>query len=197
MNCEPIHGQFQRALPIATLVLVDMRRAHIPNGLIRNKAYTVVQNCRQALSLARHVGWPVIHIRNVVTAGTSVNGSITGFEPTATEAVLERKKHSCYSSLYFTDLIRQTSGNIVIMGFFGAGGVLATIADAVQTSDYVTLLWDASLDEQSAPIFSGSALSLFQRYTNLRFSVRTTAEWLSLVQGYYSDNAQRFRPLES
>jgi nicotinamidase-related amidase len=173
-----------------------MRKAHIPTGLTRNKACTVVKNCRLALSLARHVGWPVIHVRNSATNDKTINRSITGFEPEATEAVLEREKCSCYSSPYFADLIRQTSGNIVIMGFFGSGGVLATVADAVQTSDYVTLLWDASLDEQSAPIFSGPVLSLFQRYTTLRFSVRTTAEWLDLVRDYYDTNIHRLKPPE-
>jgi nicotinamidase-related amidase len=181
-----MNSSIQNAIPFATLVLVDMRKINLPNGLTRKKAYTVVQNCRAALCVARQLGLPVAHVRNALGSEQTGNESICGFEPQASEAVLERRGPSCYSSPYFADVIRQTSGVTFIAGFFGDGGALATIADAVQTLDHMTLLWDASLDDVSTPVFSGPILSLCQRYTQFRFDVCPTAAWLKSVETYYA-----------
>lgn len=184
MNCQPIKQSIQQALPIATLVLVDMCKSNLPHGLTREKAYTVVQNCRTALAAARKLGWPVVHVRNAEVDGHCGAESIAGFEPMSSDPVLERRGPSCYSSPYFADVIRQTGGATVIGGFFGTGGALATISDAVQTLDHMTLLWDAAYDDESSPLFTGPVLGLLQRYTTFRFSVLTTGAWLKSMEAY-------------
>jgi nicotinamidase-related amidase len=153
--------------------------------LTQERAFTVLKNCRLALGLARRLGWPVAHVRNAAGSDRAGSETIAGFEPGPLESVLERRGPSCYTSPFFAEVVRQTGGIAVVSGFFGSGGVLATIADAVQSLDQLTLLLDASLDEESSAMFSGQMLSFLQRYTRFQFSALTTRSWIETVEASY------------
>ncbi len=183
MTCMPASSAFQKSLPISTLVLIDMCKPNLPQGLKRAPGGTILQNCRRALSFARLHGWRVAHVRSEHALLPGSDQSIAGFEPERIDPKFERRALSCYSSPYFQSVMRETGGSYVLAGFLGDGGGLATLADTLLYGDSVTLLADASLDEVSRRVFSEPVLSLLTTHTSLRFNVVSTSAWLRALEG--------------
>ena len=184
MTCEPRHSAFhQKVLPASTLVLVDLCKANLPKGLQRSPGSTIVQNCHQALLVARRLGWRVAHVRSAEALGNGGNSpSISGFEPDRADAMFERRTLSCYSSPYFQSVMQETGGSFVLAGFLGNGGALATLADSVRLGDQVTLLLDASLDDASRRVFTEQVVAQLSAYVALGFNLVTTFTWLRAME---------------
>lgn len=182
MTCMPANSVFHDTRPTSTLVLIDMCRPNLPQGLKRAPGGTVLQNCRRALSFARQRGWRVAHVRSEEALLPGSEQSIAGFEPERTDPKFKRKALSCYSSPYFQSVMRETGGSYALAGFLGDGGGLATIADSLLFGDSITLLSDASIDDASRRVFSEPVLSLLAAHTSLRFNVVSTSRWLQTLE---------------
>lgn len=197
MTYAPKSSAFRVPPPVTTLVLVDMVRGNLPKGLKRSPASTVVQNCRRAVSIARRLGWPVAHVRSA--SGLIFDGpspTIAGFEPLRMDAVFERRALSCYSSPYFSSVMRGAGGAFVLGGFLGEGGALSTIADSIQHGDHITILADGSLDEISRRVFTEQVMELLTAHTSLGFTLTSTFSWIKAMGVLHDEIEPHFLPPE-
>ncbi len=81
------------------------------------------------MSVARARGLAVAFIRGNAGAQTgdrAAGGWLKGFEPVRSDVLLDRRGPSCYTSEYFDDVAQAAGGDIVLAGFAGQGGCLAT-----------------------------------------------------------------------
>lgn len=187
MTCEPNIG-FGHAFPLATLVLVDMCKANLTSaqGLQRSAASGILLGCRAALAFARKIGCPVAFVSG---SGHGTDDGIPspwikGFVPERMDALFQRRTVSCYSSPYFADAMRETAGAIVLAGFLGQGGCLATGADALLAGHRLTCLSDATLDDVSDRVFDDTAIRLLRAFTTFDIRVLSTSAWMRSVEEF-------------
>jgi nicotinamidase-related amidase len=188
MTCEPRSDRFSTPFPLATLVLVDMRRENLSSthGFRRSVAAGVLSNCRAALAFARRMEWPVAFVSGSGDAADPCQSSalIKGFEPQRLDALFDRRSVSCYSGPYFEEGIQQSGGAAVLAGFLGRGGCLSTGADALLAGHRVTFLSDATMDDLSDRAFNASVVHLLRAFTNFDVRVLSTSAWIRSVEEF-------------
>lgn len=185
MTYQPVNNRFSNVFPLATLVLVDMRKANLSSaqGLQHSAAAGILHNCRASLAFARKIGWPVAFVAGSgVVADASSNEWIKGFEPQRMDALFERRSMSCYSSPYFAEGVWGNGGAVVFAGFLGRGGCLSTAADALFAGHGVTFLSDATMDGVSDRAFDESAIRLLRAFTKFDIRVLPTSAWMKTVE---------------
>ena len=185
MTCEPHKAPFTNAFPLATLVLVDMKRSSLASamGLGRADIAGILSNCRSALAYARKIGWPVAFVcGSGDTAADRVNEWIKGFEPQRSDALFYRHSGSCYSSPYFEQGMQEAGSSVVFAGFLGRGGCLSTGADAFLVGQRVTFLSDATLDEATSYALGESAARLLRAFTTFDIDIVTTGAWIRTIE---------------
>lgn len=178
--------QFKSALQSPTLVLVDLCRRNLtrPTETSRATAAGILVRCRAALAHARRTGIPVTFVRDR-TGGRNDFGKaeahvwIHGFEPKRHESVFERIGPSCYDSPYFEEIMNGAGRHIVIAGFVGRGGCLATAADAVRAGHAITFLKDGICDDLSGRTVDYSLVSSLAAL--MKFDIRTVkgSHWIA------------------
>ena len=183
MTMQFERDHFDNAATLPMLVIVDPRSKHIgaQSGISRAARAGIVAGCLAALSLARLRGLAVAILRGEGTGGASDGGAggwIKGFEPMRSDILLERRGKSCYSSEYFDEIAQAAGGDIVLAGFAGEGGCLATAADAISAGHRVTFLRDATYDRTSES-FSESQLRLLGSFTKFDIRAATVSSWVS------------------
>lgn len=184
MTFEFEQSQFIGSLPSSVLVLVDPCRRHLlrTSAIPRAEAAGILTNCRAALAHARATGIPVVFVRDRVLNSDSRDEGrswIRGFEPKRHESIFERVGPSCYGSPYFDEVIDGAGRNIVVAGFIGRGGCLATAADAVSTGHSIVFLSNALHDDLSARIFDASLAGSLKAFTKFDVCVTQTQSWTS------------------
>ncbi|MDE2135338.1 MAG: isochorismatase family protein [Alphaproteobacteria bacterium] len=188
MTCEPGNNCFRNAFPLATLVLVDMRKANLlsTQGLTHAEMAGILTNCRGALAYARKMGFPIAFVRGAgdSRATNQSNEWIKGFEPQRLDAIFDRRGASCYSSPYFADGMRETGGAVVLAGFLGRGGCLSTGADALLAGNHITFLSDATKDDVSDRALNESAIGLLRAFTSFDIRVLSTGAWIRSVEEF-------------
>ncbi|HTT85332.1 MAG TPA: isochorismatase family protein [Rhizomicrobium sp.] len=177
MTMELNRHQFENAARLAAFVIVDPCKSHLVAGLGPNRSAMagILSNARRALQQARALGLPVAIIRSD-DAGQSA--WIHGFEPRREDALLRKPALSCYSNPYFDDIVQRAAGRIVLCGFLGEGGSVATIAGAIHAGHAVTVLRDATLDGAADPAAS-SLLRYATAYADLDIAAESTSAWIA------------------
>jgi nicotinamidase-related amidase len=176
MTMELNRHQFENAARLAALVIVDPCKRNLVAGLGPSRAETagILNNARRALQHARTLGLPVA----VVRSHDDDTPWINGFEPRREDALLRKSSLSCYSNPYFDDIVQGAGGHVVLCGFLGEGGCIATIVGALHAGHAVTVLRDAMFDgatDQGA----NSILRHLTAYTDLDIAVPNTSAWIS------------------
>lgn len=188
MTCEPGNSRFHNSFPLATLVLVDMRKANLSStqSFSHAKIAGILTNCRVALAYARKMGFPVAFVRGASDTRSADQSKewIKGFEPQRLDALFDRRGASCYSSPYFEEGMREGGGAVVLAGFLGHGGCLSTGADALLAGHSVTFLSDATLDDVSDRAFDETAIRLLRAFTTFDIAMLTTSAWIKTVEQY-------------
>jgi nicotinamidase-related amidase len=183
MTMEFQRDHFDNAAPLPILVIVDPSNRHLKPGaeMPRATGAGIVSRCRAALGIARARGMAIAFVRGDAgeTDGDHVTGSwIKGLEPTKSDVLLDRHGPSCYTSEYFDDVAQAAGGDIVIAGFAGEGGCLATVADAICAGHRVTILRDATYDKVSE-LFADDQLSQLAAFTRFDVHATTVTGWLA------------------
>jgi nicotinamidase-related amidase len=176
MTMEFQRDQFDNAAALPMLVIVDPCKRHLlaGSGICRAASAGIIARCRAALSVARARGLAVAFIRGDAAAQTgdrTAGGWLKGFEPARSDVLLDRRGPSCYTSEYFDDVAQAAGGEIVLAGFAGQGGCLATVADAIYAGHRITVLRDATYDKVSEQ-FADIQLRQLAAFT--KFDVRST-----------------------
>jgi nicotinamidase-related amidase len=83
-------------------------------------------------------------------------------------------------------------GDIVLAGFVGRGGSLATVSDALLAGHRVTLLMDATHDAECKRAFEPSLLALLAAYTKFDLRAMTTGSWIGSTNPLAVDSAASF-----
>jgi len=196
MTCEPHKDRFINAFPLATLVLVDMRKDCLSSvmSLRRSDIAGILSNCRAALAHARRIGWPVAFVRRGRNCAADQSGEwIKGFEPQRSEALFDQRNGSCYSSPYFAQGVKEAGGSVVLAGFLGSGGCLSTCADAFLAGQRMVFLSDATLDDVSRRMFDEPSARLLRTFTSFDIATLTTSAWIkATVQFPVTDDRQHF-----
>ena len=177
MTFEFERSQFRAAAPRSVLVLVDPCKRHVvePAAPVRTGTDNMLANCRRATTHARALGIPVAFVRNRKPKTDPPNngqGWIDGFEPRRNDSVFERVGISCYGSPYFSEVVDGAGGNIVVAGFVGHGGCLATAADAVSARHRIVFLSDALQDDLLEPFLDAAPAG--SQNTDRHFDIRVT-----------------------
>jgi nicotinamidase-related amidase len=180
MTMELNRRQFENAARLAAFVVIDPCRKGLVRGLGPNRSTVagILSNVRRALTHARSLGLPIAFVRSDNEGAAWING----IEPEREDAVLLRPELSCYSNPYFDDLVQRAAGNIVLCGFTGEGGCVATIGGAVHAGHDVTVLRDATLDDAADPI-AESLLRHLTAYVDLDISAINTSAWIRANDG--------------
>ncbi|MBV9694466.1 MAG: isochorismatase family protein, partial [Alphaproteobacteria bacterium] len=171
----------ENAVALPMLVVVDPRRTNLTpsHGVGRMAGAGVVSRSRVALAFARSFGLSVSIMRggaNPQVSDATANPWIKGFEPLRSDILLERRGRSCYSSEFFCEVAQAAGGEIVLAGFIGDGGTLATVIDALKVGHRVTILRDATYD-RTAQLFSEAHLRALRDFTHLHVRVKTVHTW--------------------
>lgn len=174
--------QFDNIARLPMLVVVDPRTKHLAgeSGVSRAACAGIVARCRSALRHARAHGLAVAYLRGDAAERACDGGSnawIRGFEPMRSEILLERRGLSCYDSGFFDEVAQAAGGDVVLAGFLGEGGCLATAADSMYAGHRITILSDATYDE-AARNFSDGHLKLLRAFTKLDINAMTTGNWI-------------------
>lgn len=191
MTCEPDSRLFGGSLPMSCLVLVNMRTANAVSkskmGIGRTNGFAgVIANCHSALTYARHVGLPVIHVcgNEIEETSDACCRWLNGFAPEHDDAVLYRKTGSCYSSPFFSDKVQENGNTIVMAGFLGRGGSLMTGADAYRAGHRITFLSDAIYDDLPGFTLSQNSIQLLRTYAHFAVEVQSTGRWIDKVSHF-------------
>lgn len=170
--------------PEPTLVLVDLQQDYV-NGRLSlpiAERELALGNCRTALAHARHMGFPVAFVRSVRRAAgfpeRPTGRWIEPFEPRGSEMVFERDKPSCFSNALFTDVMENCGGPIVLAGFAGATGCLATAVDAHHRCRDLIYLVDASASHAINGASGGETHAMLTEVIRLYAAVADTQGWV-------------------
>lgn len=189
MSCEPdLHGG-EAIFPFATLVLVDMRHNHCgssPCPLIGDAvAASVLENCRIALRFARRSRWQVAFVcGSCGLAASDTRPWIDGLEPHRLDALFDRRSVSCYSSPLFASAMADNGGAILVAGFLGTGGMLATAMDAALAGHRIGFLSDAVRDPVVETAFGPEAVRLHRMLAGIGAGLTTTLAWTRSVERF-------------
>lgn len=170
--------------PAPTLVLVDLQQDYVSGScsLGPSDCEAALGNCRAALAHARQMGFPVAFVRSVGrTAGlaqTPTGRWIQSFEPRGSEMVFERDKPSCFSNALFADVMEGCGGPIVLAGFAGATGCLATAVDAYHRGCDLIYLTDASASHGLNGASGGETHAMLTEVIRLYAAVADTRAWV-------------------
>jgi nicotinamidase-related amidase len=104
---------------------------------------------------------------------------IPGFEPLTSEMVFERSMPSCYANREFGHAMTVSGGHVVLAGFSGEAGCLATAVEAFHRGHSVTYLADASASLGLNQIPAASVHETVVELIGLYGEVTTTREWIS------------------
>jgi len=176
MTMEFNRGQFESAARFAAFVIVDPCKDCLSFGLGPDRSVPagIVSNARRALAHARSLGLPVALVRSQGNQAAWLKG----FEPRREDAVLLRTAPSCYSNLFFDETVQSAAGHIVLCGFPGRGGCIATVSGAIHAGHSVTVLRDATLDDAADPV-AGSLLRHLTSYVDFEVAAISTSAWIS------------------
>lgn len=183
------------------LLIVDPVRRHLvgADALLHAQSAGVVKNCRGALRYARMMDIPVAFMRNrnpgaKPSDDASLDGWIAGFEPKRNDSLFDRVGPSCYGGAYLDEVIENAGRHIVLAGFLGRGGCLATAADAVSIGHGVTFLTDAIHDNLSGRLFDCSMASSIKAFTRFDVRVMHTRVWTTAIVPSIEPMAEIMRP---
>lgn len=187
MTMEFERDRFDNAAPLPMLVIVDPCKRHVAAqpGIDRATSAGIVAGCRAALSVARARGMGIAFVRGDAAAGpggAAAAGWIKGFEPSRSDVLLDRHGPSCYTSEYFDDVVQAAGGDIVIAGFAGQGGCIATAADAICAGHRITVLRDATYDKASE-LFAEPQLHQLAAFTKFGIRSTTVHRWIASLDG--------------
>lgn len=170
--------------PEPTLVLLDLQQDYVNGRLILPIAEreSALGNCRVALAHARRTGFPVAFVRSVRRA-TGFAEQPTGrwiepFGPRGSEMVFERDKPSCFSNALFAEVMENCGGPIVLAGFAGATGCLATAVDAHHRGCDLIYLADASASHAVNGASGGETHAMLTQVIRLYAAVANTQGWV-------------------
>lgn len=170
--------------PAPTLVLLDLQQDYVAGlrSLPAAEREIALGNCRAALAHARRMGFPVAFVRSVRRA-TGFPEQPTGrwiepFEPRGSEMVFERDKPSCFSNALFADVMDNCGGPIVLGGFAGATGCLATAVDAYHRGCDLIYLADASASHAISGASGGETHAMLTEVIRLYAAVASTQGWV-------------------
>jgi hypothetical protein len=105
------------------------------------------------------------------------NTWIKGFEPKRHDSMFDRAGPSCYGSVYFDEVVEDAGRHIVVAGFLGRGGCLATAADAVSMGHGITFLSNAIYDSLSERLFDLSMAGSLTAFTRFDIRIMQTGAW--------------------
>jgi nicotinamidase-related amidase len=190
MTMEFQRDQFDNAATLPMLVIVDPCKRHLLAGseISRAASAGIIARCRTALSVARARGLAVAFIRGNADAqaGDRVAGGwLKGFEPVRSDVLLDRCGPSCYTSEYFDDVAQAAGGDIVLAGFAGQGGCLATVADAICAGHRITVLRDATYDKASEQ-FADVQLRQLAAFTKFTIRSTTVGGWTASLNASFA-----------
>ena len=177
---------FTNARNVPLIVFVDMQQEYIaaPRLMAIPEIDRALANSRIVLDHARKVGLPVAFIRWVdrspfFNKATPFFRWIDGFEPQRNEMVFERGQPSCYSNREFADLMEQSGGQMVLIGFAGESACLSTMVDAFHRNHRVKYLIDASASHELIGIAADDVHFAISRIAALYGDVLTTSDWIN------------------
>ncbi len=187
MTFEFKSQSFTRLAGQHVLLVVDPVRRHLvgPDALPHAQSAGIVKNCRAALLYARIMNIPVAFMRDLgASKGRSEEAGLdkwlVGFEPKRNDSIFDRVGPSCYGSAYLDEVIEGAGRHIVLAGFLGRGGCLATAADALSIGHGVTFLTDAIHDSLSGRFFDSSMASSIKAFTRFDVRVMHTRGWATM-----------------
>ncbi len=186
MTLEFEQWQFRQAFQSQVLVLSDLRKQHLTQAgaVPRAAAAGILVRCRAVLAHARSMGLPVAFVRDLPLSGNAAGSGggsvwIKGFEPGRYDSVFERAGPSCYGNPYFDEVVEGAGRGIVVAGFAGRGGCLATAGDAMSAGHAVTFLTDAIFDDLSARFFDCSLAGSLAAFTKFDVRAVTARRWIA------------------
>jgi nicotinamidase-related amidase len=171
---------------IPTLVLLDLQQEYTaaPRLFSAPKGEAALENCRMALAHSRRMGFPVAFLRMVGRSPffnpvLSYSHWIPGFEPLTSEMVFERSMPSCYANREFGHAMSEGGGHLVLAGFSGEAGCLATAVEAFHRGHSVTYLADASASLGLNQLPAASVHETVVELIGLYGEVTTTQDWIA------------------
>jgi nicotinamidase-related amidase len=177
---------FTSARNVPLVVFVDMQQEYIaaPRLMAIPEIDRALANSRIVLDFARRIGLPIAFIRwadrsPFFNKATPFFRWIEGFEPQRNEMVFERGQPSCYSSREFAELIEQSGGQMVLVGFAGESACLSTMVDAFHRNHRVKYLIDASASHELTGMAADDVHFAISRVAALYGDVLTTGDWIN------------------
>ncbi len=177
---------FTSARNVPLVVFVDMQQEYIaaPRLMAIPEIDRALANSRVVLDFARRIGFPIAFIRwadrsPFFNKATPFFRWIEGFEPQRNEMVFERGQPSCYSSKEFAELIEQSGGQMVLVGFAGELACLSTMVDAFHRNHRVKYLIDASASHELVGMAADDVHFAISRVAALYGDVLTTSDWIN------------------
>ena len=189
---------FTNARNVPLIVFVDMQQEYIaaPRLMAIPEIDRALVNSRIVLDYARKIGLPVAFIRWVdrspfFNKATPFFRWIDGFEPQRNEMVFERGQPSCYSNREFADLMEQSGGQMVLVGFAGESACLSTMVDAFHRNHRVKYLIDASASHELIGIAADDVHFAISRIAALYGDVLSTNDWINSKDLGQADRGER------
>jgi nicotinamidase-related amidase len=179
--------------PMPTLVLLDLQQDYLAGArrLDLDHSARALRHCREALSHARRMGFPVAFVRRAGRTGNAgrVERSrwIEQFEPRGSEMVFDRDKPSCFSSPLFTDVMASSAGPIILAGFSGESACLSSAIDAFHRGHDFTFLRDASASRAVGGSPPDQVHDVLAEVIRLYGAVADTEQWIratSMLKAY-------------
>lgn len=171
--------------PVPTLVLLDLQQEWLAGARRLNfdQSARALHNCREALSHARRMEFPIAFVRRSRRSGTfgaaaALARWIERFEPRGSEMVFERDKPSCFASPLFADVMATSGGRIVLAGFSGESACLSTAVDAFHRGHALTFLSDASASRGVGGADARQVHALLTEVIRLYGDVADTEGWV-------------------
>ena len=93
--------------------------------------------------------------------------------------VFERGQPSCYSNRDFSELMEQSGGQMVLVGFAGESACLSTMVDAFHRNHRAKYLIDASASHELIGIAADDVHFAVSRIAALYGDVLNTNAWIS------------------
>lgn len=177
---------FTNARDIPIVVFVDMQQEYVaaPRLMAIPEIDRALANSRLVLNHARKIGLPVAFIRWVdrspfFNKATPFFRWIDGFEPQRNEMVFERGRPSCYSNRDFAELLEQSGGQMVLVGFAGESACLSTMVDAFHRNHRVKYLVDASASHELIGMAADDVHFAISRIAALYGDVLNANAWIN------------------
>ena len=134
------------------IILLDLQNEYISSG----RAYALedtdgcLEKCKLILEQARSCGFAIVHFRTILKSAFFNPGSyfsdwIKDFSPRSNEMIFERHEPSIFSNTSFNLFLQHIANpNLVLFGFTGERGCLATAIDASNRNVNLKYVHDAS-----------------------------------------------------